>query len=100
MLPPLLNVRSSLLVVWSTVEKKRKKKRGEKKKEELGFEPRKCTGCRPHVHDHTICSGARGTIPGQQFRESKLSYQTAGRMALAAKPPAFGPDRQGDLLQQ
>ena len=44
-----------------------------------------------------------GNIPDEylgKFRESDLSYQTAGRMALAANHPAFGPDRQGALLQQ
>ena len=36
---------------------------------------------------------ARRANPGQNFSESEIIYQTAGRMTLAAKPPAFGPDR-------
>ena len=80
--PPLLNVRSLL--------------EGEKKRTRLGLN-------RESLHTSTLLeAGARRANPEQKFRESDLyfSYQTAERMALAAKPPAFCPDRQGDLLQQ
>ena len=96
-LPPLLNVRS-LLVVWSG---------------ELGIEigGRKKKGRAwvrtAEVHTSTLCllqslfvAGARRANPEQKSRDSDLSYQTAGRMALAAELSAFGPDRRGDLLQQ
>ena len=73
---------------------KREEKEGQKKWTSLGSN-------RESSHTSTLLvAGARRANPEQKFRESDLSCQTAERTALAAKTPAFGPDRQGGLLQQ
>ena len=100
MLPPLLNVRS-LLVVWSAVEKRGKKTKGEKKGEERAWVRTAKVHWLQATRTPPFVAGGPGvSTRGKNSERASLVFRPLGAWHWQPNPPAFGPDRQGDLLQQ
>ena len=87
MLPPLLNVRSSLLVVWSAVEKKRKKKRGEKRRKSLGSNRESALGAGRTYTTTLFVAGPGVPTRGNNSERASLVIRLLGAWHWPPNPP-------------